>query len=893
MNHDRWQQIQEIFHDVADLPPADQRAAVEARAGGDEALVAAVQALLAADAGDAGLLDRGVADAAQGVLAPGAPPTLPTEPFGAYRVTGILGEGGMGVVYLAEREDLGSRAAVKILRDAWLSPARRERFAQEQRTLAQLHHPGIAQLYDAGTLADGTPWLVMEYVEGVSLTDHCRRHRVSLAEKLRLFRDVCEAVQYAHRHAIIHRDLKPSNILVTADGSVKLLDFGIAKQLEALETSADQTRTGLRLMTPAYAAPEQVTGGRIGTRTDVYSLGVTLYELLVGRLPFDLSDKTPAEAAAVLLQEEPERPSAAARREAARLGDPAMLPTAGKGAWADLDVLCLTAMHKEPERRYPSVEALIRDIDHFQAGEPLEARPDSVGYRLGKFVRRNRMPVVAAAAALVAIVGLTSVYTLRLAAARNEAVAEAARAQRIQRFMLALFEGGDATVGPADSLRVVELVARGIREAQGLATDPVAQAELFENLGGISQKLGRLAQADSLLTRALTQRRTLHGPAHPDVVSSLVALALLRLEEARVDSAEVLAREALAVGRSALSPSHPQLARATIALGRVMVEKGALDEAIGILEEGVRLHEAQDRETPELAEAISELANRHFYAGNYAASDSLNLRVLAIDRRLHGEQHPRVADDLINLGANQFQWARFDEAVRYYREGLAIMEGWYGPEHFRTGAALTMLGRAQLQQERYGESQTTLERALAIQERVFGAAHPRVASILNELGSLALRRGDHVAAEARYRRMAGIYETTYGPRHWLIALSRANLGGVFYERGEHREAERWFRDAAAHFAETQGAEHQNTAIVRIRLGRALLGQGRAEEAVTEVQAGYDLLLPQMAPGAPWLQRARTALAEASERLGRVEEAARWRAELADSGRSAAARRAGN
>src|SRR5688572_3584109 len=304
----------------------------------------------------------------------------------------MLGEGGMGVVYLAERGDLGSKAAIKIRRDAWLSPARRERFAVEQRTLAQLNHPSIARLYDADTLPDGTPWFVMEYVEGVPLTAFCDTHASTIPERLRLFRDVCEAVQHAHRHAIIHRDLKPSNILVTQDGTGKLLDFGIAKQLESLEGS-EVTRTGLRPMTPAYAAPEQVSAGRLGIHTDVYSLGVVLYELLVGRLPFDVAQTTPSELERLIVEQEPERPSVAARRTPALPVGSSRAQSASKPQWADLDVLCLTAMHKDPARRYASVEALIRDVDHYLTGEPLEARPDSLRYRTSKFVRRNMTAV--------------------------------------------------------------------------------------------------------------------------------------------------------------------------------------------------------------------------------------------------------------------------------------------------------------------------------------------------------------------------------------------------------------------------------------------------------------------------------------------------------------------
>src|SRR6185295_2288263 len=237
-------------------------------------------------------------------------------------------------------------------------------------------------------------------------TEYCRAHAVTLAERLRLFRDVCEAVQHAHQHLVVHRDLKPSNILVTSDGTVKLLDFGIAKQLEGVEGRGDQTRTALRLMTPAYAAPEQIRGGRIGIYTDVYALGVVLYELITGRLPFHAREDQDIEA--VITAQEPEAPSVAARNTQ-------RLPSAhlGKSEWADLDVLYLTAMHKDPARRYATVDALIRDIDHYLRGEALEARPDALGYRLGKYVRRNRAPLATAAVVVFGVIGLVVFYTVR------------------------------------------------------------------------------------------------------------------------------------------------------------------------------------------------------------------------------------------------------------------------------------------------------------------------------------------------------------------------------------------------------------------------------------------------------------------------------------------------
>jgi eukaryotic-like serine/threonine-protein kinase len=413
MDRARWEKIQSLFHQTASLPESDRLSYVRSICNGDEGLVSEVLALLEEDSRGASLLDRDVSEMAQQILSDSAG-SLPFKEFGPYCIQKRLGEGGMGVVYLAERKDLGSLVAIKILRDAWLSPARRERFASEQRTLAQLNHPSIARLYDANTSPDGTPFFVMEYVEGLPLTQYCREHGCSMTERLQLFRAVCEAVLYAHQRGVIHRDLKPSNILVREGGTVRLLDFGIAKHVESFGESVEQTATGLRLMTPAYASLEQIRGEPVGIRTDVYSLGVILYELLCGRLPFDLSGCTPAQAEKFLAEHEAEKPSSVLERISGSKG-PRKGLAAGKAASAELDALCLTAIHKDPGLRYQSVDALIRDVDHFLKDEPLEARPAKLFYRIGHFFSRNQRSVAAVLMSLlvVSMAGFAMVFALR------------------------------------------------------------------------------------------------------------------------------------------------------------------------------------------------------------------------------------------------------------------------------------------------------------------------------------------------------------------------------------------------------------------------------------------------------------------------------------------------
>ncbi|MGH7711875.1 MAG: tetratricopeptide repeat protein [Gemmatimonadaceae bacterium] len=879
MDSARWERIQSLFHAVADLPPNEQAETLQRACADDLSLIADVMALVREDSGAGSVIDRGLADAALRLLDRSTAP-LPQDRFGPYRLTGVLGEGGMGVVYRAVRDDLGATAAIKVLRDATLSPARRERFALEQRTLASLNHPAIATLYDADALSGGTPWFAMELVDGVPLTDYCESRKSSLGDRLRLFRAVCEAVQHAHRHLVIHRDLKPSNILVRADGTVKLLDFGIAKQLETLD-QADVTRTGLQLMTPAYAAPEQFRGEQVGIHTDVYALGVVLYELLTGRVPFDLSDSSPAAAESIVTTQDAEKPSAVNATAPTRAG------FAGRSQWSDLDVLCLTAMHKDPQRRYPTVDALIRDIDHFLAGEPLEAQPDTLRYRLGKFVRRNRRAATSAAAAVLLIIALSAFYTVGLTRARDTAVAEATRTQRIQRFLVSLFEGGDESVGPADSLRVVTLIDRGVQEARSLSAEPTVQAELLETLGGVSTKLGQLDRADTLLRQALDQRRRLLGADHPDVAHSLISLGVLRGAQAKYDTAETLLREALDMSRRHLAPDHPQIAQATDALGSALENRGSYTDAISVFSEAVRLRSRDGEATPELAASMTGLVNNHFYLGNYPAADSIGRQVLVMSRQVFGERHPHVADDLINLGAVQYELGNYAEAEKRYREALVITEGWYGHSHHATASNLTMLGRALRPLNRMAEADSVLREALAIQERVFGPAHPKVASALNDIALIALVRERYAEAESSYIRVVDIYRKAYNGKHYYIGIGIANLASVYMAKGDNVRAERGFREALAMYAQTLPPTHVNVGISKIKLGRSLLRQRRFAEAAIETGGGYEIVAKQTTPSIGWLQNARRDLVAEYDSLGTPEKGARYRAELADSAALAA------
>jgi serine/threonine-protein kinase len=879
MDTDRWLRIQTVFHEAIDLPQAEWEPFLHATCGTDRELVDQVLSMLQHDVVSSPL-DRELADTAAAILNAPDPLSDPlvSREFGPYRIVRLLGEGGMGAVYLADRTDLHAQVAIKVLRDAWLSPSRRERFLSEQRTLAQLNHPYIARLYDAAVLPDGTPYFVMEYIDGAPLVQYCRTGTCTVERRLRLFRDVCEAVQHAHSHAVIHRDLKPSNILVKEDGAVRLLDFGIAKQIESLDLQVDQTMTGLRLMTPAYAAPEQIRGDRIGISTDVYSLGVILYELLAGEPPFDLTNLTPAEAATIIVDHDPGKPSAAVRRAGpARDPDAFSLPRA---AWSDLDVLCVTAMHKEPQRRYPSVEALIRDIDHYLHGDPLEARPDRLSYRVAKFVRRNRTAVATAALVFLIINGMAAFFTVRLTKARDAALAEAARTQRIQKFMASLFQGGDPSAGPDNNLRVLTLLDRGVQQAQALKGDPEVQAELYDTLGGLYENLGKLDTANSLLTSSLSLRKSLFGNDNPQVGETLVALGRLRDDQAQLPEAENLIQQGLDIENRHLAPGHPEIAKATTALGKVLEDRGSYDAAIQVLTRATKLQPTGAAMTPDMADTLYELANCHFYAGHYDTAEGLNQQLLLVYRELYGPNHPRVADVLVNLAAIRHDRGHYTDAETLERQALKIVENWYGEDSPITASDLTMLARSLVFEDRYDEATALLRRSLAIKEKIFGPVHPSVASSLNELGNTAVRVHKYDDAEQYFKRMVSIYHAIYGDHHYLVGIATSNLAGAYAGKQEWARAEGLFRQAVQIFTETQSPTHINTGIARIKLGRVLLSQKQYSDAAVESRAGYDILIKQIAPSASWLVNARKDLIEEYDALHQPQNSQHFRAELA-------------
>ena len=860
MNGERWHQIQEMFHAAVVLSEPERRWFLQANCGADAELMDAVAAMLIADEDRTSLLDRGLPEIAFEMLetAADAQEMPPAVEIGPYRLMNLLGEGGMGVVWLAERTDTGNQVAIKFLPNAGLSPARRDRFTQEVRLLARLRHSCIARLYDAGTLSDGTPWFVMEYVAGAPFTEHCRSLD-SIDKKLILFRAVCEAVQYAHGKEIIHRDLKPSNILVEADGTPKLLDFGIARELRQPDGQSGLTARSPRFMSQHYSAPEWVQEAAVGFTTDVYSLGVMLYEILTGQLPFP-GEGLSSSASSGLDQAGIVKPSQAIRNhaldETRQAGKAKGTASIGRRSdWNDLDVLSLKAMHPDPGQRYGSVEALIRDIGHYLRGEPLEARPDSWKYRSAKFVRRKSRTVVISVSALLLIITMVVMFTVRLAYARNAAVAEAARANRIQQFTLGLFKSSVTFSDAPNNLTVETLVDRGVADAGQLDHEPALQAELYRTLGQMYQDIGKPTKADPVYSKALAILDKLPNSPVRSLINTRIELASVCAEENKEQDADILTRAAIQLIANNLPEDRALRARADSLMGGVLTGEGKYAAGERMLKSAATVQEASKSQQSDLAVTLYALSNVELYLGHYEDSDAASIKLLSIYESPFGSNNPRASNALQNLGESAEVRGRYAQAERYERQALNIVEAWYGKEHRITANKMTSLATTLIDEGRYAEADRMLQTAIAVQEKVYPANSHYMIKTLRSLGMLQAALGNSNAALRTFDREMTISQEDFANDNYVVARAMLDKGSAYLQMKEYSQAENLIRSALRILLNARGENDVYTATARVRLGHALLYEKRYREAEEQTRIGYETLKKLYAPNTSLLQGA--------------------------------------
>jgi eukaryotic-like serine/threonine-protein kinase len=801
-----WSLLQELFHRARELPPDARRAFVDSELT-DGPLRRHLARLLEFDTTPQPLLDRGVGAIAAALLHPRPDLAVPSALLGPYKVLDILGHGGMGVVYLAERADVGGRVALKVLWDAPFSPALRARFDEEQRTLARLRHPGIVPLYHAGETDDGAAWFSMEYVDGERITTYARDHQLTIRDRLRVFAQVCAAVMAAHEQLVVHGDLKPSNILVTRDGRVRLLDFGVSRRLDRPDSRPD---SGTRL-TPAYAAPEVRGDAPISVQADVYALGRVLYELLVDRLP--RSDAAGRDRPS---QVSPHRTSGAGRRE----------------DWTDIDLMVRRATAAEPSARYPSVEALRRDLDRYLADLPLEDAPGGAWYRLAKATRRHRGPTVLGALSIVAITSGLFAHDRSLRSVRDAALSEAARNSRLRAFLEQLFEGGGVPADSIGGIRVSTILDNGAREARTLTADPSAQIDMLASLGIVSERIGAFERADTLARETVRRATGLFGAADPRTLDLRVLAARVRFRLKDLPGAERELRSVLAAIRPE-NGSHPVAAEVRFSLGSLLRESGRAAEGLPLLREAVAIRALGDTTTGEYAASVRELGNAVASVGDLVAADSIYRRALAATRRLRGSHHPEVAYLLANLGHIAGQRAQLAEAEDYQREAARILSSWYGEEHYLAAVARMQIMQTLVRARRFAEARELAPGIIASYEKSpdIGPNDHVMAVVRGTLAAALSGLGDRRGALQQYERALVIHHASEGPNGRNTLVDESNVARMRLEMGDVAKAVMMLRSVRERAVASLGARSLTTANVSLRLAAALSKARRHREVI--------------------------------------------------------------
>lgn len=799
---------------------------------------------------------------------------MEADRIGPYRILRTLGAGGMGEVYLAERADaeFEQQVAIKVVHGGTLARGVHSRLKMERQILAQLDHPNIAHLLDGGSLPDGTAYIVMEYVDGTPIDVYCDSHRLDVASRLKLFQTVCAAVHYAHQNLIVHRDLKPSNILVTAAGVPKLLDFGIAKLLDerqAAQHTIAVTHTGIRIMTPDHASPEQVRGLVITTSSDVYVLGVLLYKLLTGTGPFIIASMRLTDIERAICEKDPLPPSHVVKKSGseetrniidARNTSAGRLRRVLKG---DLDNIVLMAMRKEPERRYSSSQQLASDIQRHLDGKPVMARRDTMSYRTVKFVRRHWLPVAAGAGVIFLVVAFattTYLQSVRIAAERDHvaqqrelAERERVRAEEVSSFLVNLFKLSDPEENRGNQVTARELLDVGAKRLRAALQDqPATKSALLATVGAVYDSLGQYKDALPLLNESLTLQPQSHDKSRID---TLLELGQAHMGAGDLSGAEAPLQNALHLAQSNFGASSLESGHALWALGMLRHQQGQFDEAKELYIRSLGILETSRAPETDVATVLDDLAKVYAREQQWTLAKQTYERALAIDRRVLGDDHPRVAMRLNNLAIVAQNIGDFKQAEALYRDAIHRLEAAFGKQHPQTAGAVGNYGLLLLNEGRLSEAEPLLRSALEVNLKLYGPDNYNVGYARVSLAMLLHAKGDLSAAESEFRQALAIYDKTLPANHQWRASALMYLARLLVDRGKPGEALAMSSQSLKIWTATSPASSPSTAQAHAIHAYALAHLGRSRESLEELTAAVKVLLKARGPDDPTVRRA--------------------------------------
>ncbi len=915
MDSSQWERAREVFREALRLDPEEWSSLLQRSCGEHQALREEVRALLDAHRQADDFLERPTAGGPLDSLNGGPKDGYVGREIGPYRLVRRLRRGGMGIVYMAVRadEEFQSRVALKVLNPGMHTEDFIRRFRAERQILAALNHPNIARLLDGGTTEDDLPYFVMEFVEGRPIDEYCDANRLSTRQRLDLILTVCSPVEYAHRNLVVHRDLKPSNILVTAEGVPKLLDFGIAKLLNP-ELSSPQlapTATFLRLMTPAFASPEQARGETITTAADVYSLGVLLYYLLTGHHPYRLDSRSPAEVAHVICEQEPEAPSTIVLRQEdlpepdgstttvtpeavsrTRDGSPARLQRRLAG---DLDNIVLMAVRKEPSRRYGSVEQLAADIRRHLDGRPVLARKHTFWYPLRKFVRRHRIGVSVIAAFVAACLGFGIVMAAQRAQVireRDRAEEALGRAELVTEFLIGLFKIPDPFREPGDPVSAEEILQRGARRLElGLQEEPETRVRLMATIGMIYHSLGDYVAAETHYRKALEIGRELEGGAQLLRAEILGGLATVLQSRGDYPAAEDMLRESLEIRRELLGNEHPEVGTSLNNLADLMWARRELDEGERLAGEALNIGRKQlDRRRRLVGQSLYTLGNLSEARGDHAGAETLHRESLQIRRRHYGSDHPTVGQSLGTLAFILRLRGEYEEAEAHFREALAIYRKHLGNDHPKVGNTLNNLANLLERRGKYSEARDLLDEAVAILRKSLGNEHPKVAAGLGNLAAVLRQLGHLDEAEELLQEALAICRNRPPAEQINVAYILKALARVVVAKGEFARAEPLIQEAISIFAGVLPETDWRRLTAQTVLARCWIGRGRYAQAEPVLLEVYPALKSARGAEARVTLEALELLVELYDLRGEAEKTAEYRELLAPAGGSGPGRR---
>ncbi|MDX1618199.1 MAG: serine/threonine-protein kinase [Balneolaceae bacterium] len=882
MNRERWQQIDSIVDRAITLDAEERTRFIERQCGDDPDLHREVIDLLEAIEssenlwGDLVESNQALLDNLTDTLTAHADPdtdtnrAAPLSQLGPYRLIRRIGRGGMGDVWLGERADgqFEQRVAVKIVRPETGLQEHYRRFQQERQILASLNHPNIAGLLDGGLTPDGRPYLVMEYVDGTPITDYCKERGCSLQQRLALFRQVCRAVQYAHRNLVVHRDLKPDNILVTEEGKLKVLDFGIAKLLDANLTDRTliETRPGLRMMSLSYAAPEQVTLEPITTATDVYALGLLLYELLAGDRPFELKGMRLAEAENIIRHEDPQKASKQAVRWQKQLR-------------GDLDAIILKALRKEPEKRYESAGQLLEDIDRYGKNLPVLARSDTFRYRSSKFLKRHRTSLAIAALIVLLSAGFGMYHTWQVTNERNIARTEAVKARKVTDFLIDVFEYSDPTTQNPDDITAREILADGAEYIRNsMEEQPETRAALMSAMGHIYTNLGMYDQAKPLLFKAKDINSRYASTS--DLALTLHNLGDLYSELGMYDSAAVYLEESIALQPQ--SQDNTYLAGSMESLGWVRYMTGAYDKADSLYNAALRIQTtAYGNNSSEVANNLQLQAWVQHDLGHYDKADSLLRQALTLRRSLQGSMHKDVATILHSLGWILYQKKEYARSDSVLREALNIRRKIYPDGHMDLAWSLNNMGLIRQALGQTEEAEEYYTNALEMRKATLGEDHPHVAQSLGNLAGLYYHQQNFAKAASMFREVVEIDTRRLGENNMQVGIDYNNLATVLNNSGKKREAIKYYEKALSIVKQMLPASHPNVIRLSDNLADVHMDLGEYDRAEQLYLECFQVLREAEGLQNRFTQVISRRLAELYEITDRPDEASYYKSLIAD------------